>query len=43
MEHTNYLKIDESNDNHQPVVHGAQAGTTLSATNSDYQQIDDVV
>jgi hypothetical protein len=44
MEPTNnYSKIDESSDNHHPVIHGAQAETTLTATNSDYQQLDDVI
>jgi hypothetical protein len=39
----NNSKIDESSSNHQPVVHCAQTITTTTATNDDYQQMNDVV
>jgi hypothetical protein len=39
----NYSKIDESSSNHQPVGHCAQTVTTTTATNDDYQQMNDVV
>jgi hypothetical protein len=40
---TNNPKIDESSSNHQPVGYCAQTVTTTTATNDDYQQMNDVV
>jgi hypothetical protein len=40
---TNIPKIDESSSNHQPALHCAQTLTTTTATNDDYQQMNDMV